>query len=1300
MKLNRLILAALAGAPLFVFGAPGDVNLPYKNANDTAFVTNILPKTPNAVFSTDANGIPILVPGGGGGGTPGGPFTSVQYNNSGVFGGNSGFTSDTSGNVDVLTLLASGNVTVTQNISGNSLIKNQNTNSVGSTTYESFNDVNASAQVQVWGQSAGSLGATNFGVSRSNLALFIANNSPLSGLGIGTITGVPVIIGTDNLPALSINGTTQVITFNNAFALPNGSTATTQTVGDNTTKVATDAFVIANATGGSGVSSVTGTSNQVTASPTTGSVIVGLPNSVTVNTSLGVGANPTTGDLTDFTEPTSGIGTITVSATSGTVAGVSTTFTRTFRVNDTITATTSSGSETHTISAIASDTSMTTDAWTGNASTVAYTLVGGLRWGLLGGGELYVGTPVGSANRPMNVVPIYTFTTGASAIGAVFQPTVNQITNSTTQAIQAINALAIIGASNTQNWTAAIGSAIGARLGFSIASGATGTISNASGAHFTFANGNSATVTNAYGADIAAGTQTSGGTTTNMIGLAIANQTVGGTSNVNLLLGTATAPTGNYSIYDASTYGWLDSGGLTITPFSTAGIVTNNSSGVLATSTAIPNGTTATTQTVGDNTTKVATDAFVIANSGSGTVTTSGSPASTYLSYFTGSTAISGNAGATEDTSGNFVLNSLSTTGKISSSAAAAATPGFAVANSTTLYGQGLLLFGTNSSTNATFFLESQTSTGTSNFAALEGTGSQSAGSLLSTYTTDQSGVDTGAFFTTGGAAIHKSLYVGTGLTIASMTTAGILTNNTSGVLASLSNASSPSSTLLGLLGSGTPSSSNFLRGDGSWAAPAGSGTVTTSGSPASTYLSYFTGSTVISGNAGATEDTSGNLGVASLVSQGSITGQSSGTTGWNIAAAGSAPGELLLSATGTSTSVPGSFGFNGRSSDGSVNIFPFGMSGTTAAGSVAITYTTPATSATTGALTVTGGLGITGAGYFASGARTSGVAPYFQITTPADTGITTATEAKGLNIIGATRSWATTGTLALQEEDFFGAPTYAAASASNVITLGATVSIGGPPANGTNTTVTTPTDLLVTYNALGASQTGSLGQGLILQNATAGLTGAPQISPSLVFSGQGFNTGGSAAVLDEMRIYAAPTSSTSAAATATAKFDLSTNGGSSWTTILTLNGNTSCVFSTGLNASALAATNGITAGSSILSSSATAGIGYTTGAGGTVTQATSRSTGVTLNTATGTITGNGASLAASTAVSFTVTDSAYAAIDIPVLSLQSGTSTTHCWVSSSAAGSFVITEFNENLITADTTAPVISFAKVKVSNN
>lgn len=65
-----------------------------------------------------------------------------------------------------------------------------------------------------------------------------------------------------------------------------------------------------------------------------------------------------------------------------------------------------------------------------------------------------------------------------------------------------------------------------------------------------------------------------------------------------------------------------------------------------------------------------------------------------------------------------------------------------------------------------------------------------------------------------------------------------------------------------------------------------------------------------------------------------------------------------------------------------------------------------------------------------------------------------------------------------------------------------------------------------------------------------------------------------------------------------------------------------------------------------ITSSGATAGIGYATGAGGAATQATSKSTGVTLSKMCGQISMNAASVAASTAVSFTLTNSAIAATD------------------------------------------------------
>lgn len=86
------------------------------------------------------------------------------------------------------------------------------------------------------------------------------------------------------------------------------------------------------------------------------------------------------------------------------------------------------------------------------------------------------------------------------------------------------------------------------------------------------------------------------------------------------------------------------------------------------------------------------------------------------------------------------------------------------------------------------------------------------------------------------------------------------------------------------------------------------------------------------------------------------------------------------------------------------------------------------------------------------------------------------------------------------------------------------------------------------------------------------------------------------------------------------------------------------------LDVNTAAFTVGVTSTALIKSSSATAGIGYATGAGSTVTQLTSKATGVTLNNICGTITMHNATLNAATTVTFTLTDSAIAATDTVIL--------------------------------------------------
>jgi hypothetical protein len=125
-------------------------------------------------------------------------------------------------------------------------------------------------------------------------------------------------------------------------------------------------------------------------------------------------------------------------------------------------------------------------------------------------------------------------------------------------------------------------------------------------------------------------------------------------------------------------------------------------------------------------------------------------------------------------------------------------------------------------------------------------------------------------------------------------------------------------------------------------------------------------------------------------------------------------------------------------------------------------------------------------------------------------------------------------------------------------------------------------------------------------------------------------------------------------------------------------------------------ATNTTTTLSNFYLTNNSARFGYDTGAGGTVTQLTNKSTGVTLNRPTGQITMSNALLAASTTVSFTLTNSVIAAGDIVLVQNQAtGTLGAYNIQARSAAGSATIAVRN---ITAGSLseAIVISFAVVR----
>jgi hypothetical protein len=106
-----------------------------------------------------------------------------------------------------------------------------------------------------------------------------------------------------------------------------------------------------------------------------------------------------------------------------------------------------------------------------------------------------------------------------------------------------------------------------------------------------------------------------------------------------------------------------------------------------------------------------------------------------------------------------------------------------------------------------------------------------------------------------------------------------------------------------------------------------------------------------------------------------------------------------------------------------------------------------------------------------------------------------------------------------------------------------------------------------------------------------------------------------------------------------------------------------------------------------------TGGLGYGTGSGGAVTQATSRTTGVTLNKTNGAITlVSAAGLA--TFQSFTVTNSTVAATDVVHVTQKSGTDLYQIFVTATAAGSFRISYATTGGITVE--QPVFNFAVIK----
>ena len=112
----------------------------------------------------------------------------------------------------------------------------------------------------------------------------------------------------------------------------------------------------------------------------------------------------------------------------------------------------------------------------------------------------------------------------------------------------------------------------------------------------------------------------------------------------------------------------------------------------------------------------------------------------------------------------------------------------------------------------------------------------------------------------------------------------------------------------------------------------------------------------------------------------------------------------------------------------------------------------------------------------------------------------------------------------------------------------------------------------------------------------------------------------------------------------------------------------------------------------------AVSGLGYGTGSGGTVTQATSKSTSVTRNSPTGKITMNGAALAANTTVNFQVNNSVIGANDTVIVNVAGGVgdfTAYQAWAWTGGGGYFLIALKNISAGSLSE-AVVLNFAIIK----
>ena len=167
--------------------------------------------------------------------------------------------------------------------------------------------------------------------------------------------------------------------------------------------------------------------------------------------------------------------------------------------------------------------------------------------------------------------------------------------------------------------------------------------------------------------------------------------------------------------------------------------------------------------------------------------------------------------------------------------------------------------------------------------------------------------------------------------------------------------------------------------------------------------------------------------------------------------------------------------------------------------------------------------------------------------------------------------------------------------------------------------------------------------------------------------------------------------------ATITRAHSLGILGSNSATTSITGELIVAATFGTAATSTGIGNGNVVT-GANLFAATSTGRVGYATGtgAGSAVTQLTSRTTGVTINTPTGAIT-LFAAAGSATATTFTVTCSSVAAVDTVIVNQVSGSNLYMMFVTAVAAGSFNITFLTTGGTTSD--SPVFNYSVIKGSS-